>query len=300
MTRSAACLAALLLTLPLPVQAELPWQHKLADLHDKHINAPETLRWFLPNKTAALPHTEVGAGPDRCSAPIPIRIGDDPQFLVRCEVPQFIQFRRVNVRVVTVWSHRNGDWDPGQIITIKAVDTPASRIYPLSTRGDQFEVVRHRNLDQDAYARVVGDLTDTQADALTEFWDALADLPEDLVTALTPWQAVPWPDGVLALRKNGDLMLREGSLGGTSDLLAMLADGPGLPAQVEGLVQYAPGPWDNATGSSGPMLLLHSFNVNDQWYAIAAADPTQPHEHLQRLNRNGQYDLVFLTLNRSF
>lgn len=294
-------LMAACLTTPL-AQAETSMAQLADDLHQQLQEAPGSFHWFMPNEDEALSHSEVGIEPTQCIQPVPASSGATPRFLVRCLTRQLVSFRVVIVQTVTSWTYADGAWSDGQIVSIRAIPDPSTNRY--SARKVEYKTVWHTGAPLGPYERSFTFLSDTGIKELRAFWENFPTDEEISLAALEPWRQLPWPDGVIGLRRDGKLLLQQGPLAGTTDLLEKISEKDSLPPFAQGLIRpvTTQQSWEPYKPPGAPMFLLHTLTTKkDSQYAIALSDtaPDEAHKDTQLLSAGQHYNLVFLSVERN-
>ncbi|WBU41119.1 MULTISPECIES: hypothetical protein [Marinobacter] len=297
-TFSALALVACLFT-TVTTQAETTISALAEDLQQRLTQTPETLRWLKPNKDEPLAHTDLGIDPETCEAPVLARAGTHPRFLVRCVNRALVNFRVTDIQTLTSWAYSDGDWSTGQIIAIRGIDnSPTSR---YSSRQVEYETVWHKGEPAGPYERSLTLLSETDLRKLAKFWNSFDTGELPVLESLEQWRQLTWPDAVVGLRRNGQLLLQQGTLAGTSDLLEELSSKDALPPFARGLIRPVKKVWRGTTPPGEPMFLLHSLRANGTDYALALSNVTAgaASQNIQRLSAGLPYELVFLPIERN-
>lgn len=293
-------IAGCLFATPL-AQAETAVVQLAGNLHQQLTESPDSFRWFMPNEDKPLTHADVGIEPNQCSQPVPANSEPNPRFLVRCITRQLVGFRVVNVQTVTSWTYAEGDWSTGQIVSIHPIaDTSTNR---YSSRKVEYQTIWHDGDPLGPYERSFTFLSHTAVSELRAFWENFPADGDISLTTLEQWRQLPWPDGVIGLRRDGKLLLQEGPLAGTSDLLEKVSEKDALPPFAQGLIRpvAARQSWEPHKPPGAPMFLLHTLATKDSQYAIALSDtaPDDLRKGTQLLSSGQHYNLVFLPIERN-
>ncbi len=285
-----------------PAQAETSTEQLAEDLHQTLTEAPESLRWLMPNEDEPLTHEDVGIKSEQCSRPVPAQAAPSPRFLVRCVSPQLISFQVVGVQTVTSWENTEGSWNTGQIVSIRGVDVDSS-LNRYSARKVEYKTIWHDGDPLGPYERAFTFLPESGIDELKAFWENLPAEEHISLAGLEQWRQLTWPDAVVGLRREGKLLLQSGSLAGTSDLLEKISEKDALPPFAQGLIRpvTATRSWDPYKPPGAPMFLLHTLATKNSQYAIALSDtaPDETHKDTQLLSSGQHYNLVFLPVERN-
>ena len=286
----------------------------LADeLHQTLTNTPESLRWLAPNYTIELTHKNIGLEPDRCSKPVPAMTGKTHRFLVRCEMTQIEDLRNVELRTVTAWTHTGDTWESGQILSIHKLTIHYGQRLSLEelrkNYGKNRDRVRlpegvHQGHPNGQFEEVFALVTDARIDKLIGLWETILHSDNHLPLApLESWRQVSWPEGIVGLRRDRQLLLQRGPLNNSSELLAKLDQQNSLPPFAKGLIRPTPSvrSWQGPHSLGDPMFLLDTLYVDRTTYAIAISDlaPDDGYSDIQLLSEGLPYHLVFMPIERN-
>ncbi|WP_139214313.1 hypothetical protein [Marinobacter zhejiangensis] len=147
-------------------------------------------------------------------------------------------------------------------------------------------------------------LSEMEADELRSFWHTAPELTAETRETLEEWKQLPWPDGVVGLRRNGELLLQRGSLAGTGALLEKLNEPDAVPAFAQGLIRAIdaqPRSWSTISPPGPPMFMVHVLESSDGPHAIALSDPAPDGQlpGVQVLSSDEHQDIVFIPLERN-
>lgn len=294
----------LLLSLLFPgfATADTSWELLAEDLQQRHRETPESLNWYLPNKSDPTPYDQVGFKSDRCEPPIPSRQTPVPRFLVRCITPALSARGFITIRTVTSWPYVDNDWGTGQIIATYVSDKPPTN--PYAYQRETYRDIWHSGDLVGSYQRAVAMLSETEADQLRAFWRSIPELTAETRETLEEWKQLPWPDGVVGIRRNGQLLLQRGSLAGTGALLEKLNEPNAVPTFTQGLIRAIdeqPRSWSATRSPGPPMFMVYVLESNDGPHAIALSEPAPDGQFpgIQVLSSDEHQDIVFIPLERN-
>lgn len=286
----------------------------LADeLHQKLTKAPESLRWHAPNHGMELTHKNIGLEPERCSKPVPVMTGKTHRFLVRCETTQLENLRTVELRTVTSWAYSDDGWKTGQILSIHKLASRYGRSLTMEDRRKNFAENReriklplgvHRGYPNGQFEESFALVSQPRIDKLIALWEKILTTDNHLpLASLESWRQLSWPDGVVGIRRDRQLLLQNGPLNDTSELLDKLDQQKSLPPFAQGLIRPTPSvrSWQSPRPLGDPMFLLDTLYVNRTDYAIAISDraPDDSYNDVQLLSEGLPYHLVFMPIERN-
>lgn len=280
---------------PLAAQAEdvMDTEQLAVQLFKTLRETPESLRWVMPDEQQPKSHVEVGVAPIGCSFPVPAPLlaNDLPRLLMRCSSSALIDSRLARIHTVTSWTHADGGWRPGQIISLHIPSRGFRTDY-----GPTPSTVWHSGPQTDLYARAYSVMSLDQARQLQTLWMSYS-FDGEIAAPLEQWRQLPWAAGVLGLKTDGGVLLQKGSLAGVGILIERMADGGALPPTVTGVIRAVSG-HEGLPGK--PLFLLQEFEAGEALYAVALTDvpPENAPAQMQVLRSEPHYSLVLVSIER--
>lgn len=283
-----------------------------AELQQMLTESPESLRWLAPNHGMELTHENIGLQPEQCTRPVPAMVSNTThRFLVRCETTQIDNLRMVDLLTVTSWTHSGEDWETGQIVSVNRLGTRYGGLSMEDLRKKAIEnrerlilpLGVHKGDPSGPFEEAFVVLSEQRLDELNALWEALLTADDLSLDTLAEWRQRDWPDGLLGVRTDGQLLLQKGSLTGAGELITLLEKDNRLPEFVDGLIRPVPSTrsWQSARPPGQPMYLLEMMYANRTDYALAISDkaPASTQNNTQLMSEGLPYHLVFMPVERN-
>ncbi|TGN39950.1 hypothetical protein [Marinobacter confluentis] len=295
-----------------PVLAETRTLALAAELQQTLTESPESLRWLAPNHDMELTHENIGLEPENCSKPVPAMVSRSThRFLVRCETTQMEKLRMVDLLIVTSWTHADDGWETGQMVSVNRLGTRYGGLSLQEARRNALKhqgrvllpLDRHEGSPSGPFEEAFIVLSEQRIEQLNAVWEAILTTEKLPLAQLQHWRDQNWPDGLVGLRKDGQLLLQKGSLTGAGALVKSLEEHGRLPEFAKGLIRPVPSTrsWQSARPPGEPMFMLEMMYANRTDYALAISDkaPESRQNNTQRMSEGMPFHLVFMPIERN-
>lgn len=273
------------------------------ELFRLHESSPESLSWRLPNVEEVQDYSDTPEVQGGCVKPVPVRIHEPPRFVVRCIGSKGRGLRQIAYTTYVIWSYVDGEWAPGQIYRLE---------YDMAYSYDN----RNREV-WDRYSGLVGPLervlVKLSKETLEELAGSLAiqfDSSDEIVESLNRWSLDQWPQGLVAVDKEGNFLVQRGSLTGVHSVVQAVSEESRLPEPFKGLVRvdYLPKPTKGVvllnersrgvTAAAHVGFIVERFDVYGDQFVLALTRLTANEHGKELFWRAGDYGIWLHEIQR--
>ncbi|PMR69930.1 hypothetical protein [Halomonas heilongjiangensis] len=227
-----------------------------------------------------------GCAPPRLASPAPVLTAisvcrDDGRSLMASSLRDMHSW--------ILWEHLDGAWQVGEVVAVAAKRRGAyGRLQPV--RRDKEETPSGRPLSSTLINASADELI-----ALEQAWEAVSGISLDDLDDLEPAFPPLWPPGLMALKRDGQLLVRDGRLAGLGSWQRWIQM-QAWPDVIQGVAGAGTTRRIDYEHPPEPVLLLESLTLNETPHAIVVA-PKSSRFSSEAIVESARWQLLLVRLD---